>query len=136
MTPSFTILFVCPDNAFWGPLAEAYLNARTSGVCRALSAAPDPAAALRPEAAKLLRSKSLDLTGFQPKSWDIFSMEQAPQPDQLIFLSNAVGQLGQPLWGGAGQRPKSGRFQVEGLYRSSQRRFRSIFAGSAMVSTG
>lgn len=99
MTPAFTILFVCPDNALLGPMAEACLNARTQGACRAFSSAPVPAAILHPAAAKLLKAQNMALAGFQPKSWDLFAMSHAPTPDRVVFLDEVCRSARPPMWG-------------------------------------
>ncbi|WP_106752795.1 low molecular weight phosphatase family protein [Pannonibacter carbonis] len=96
-----TVLFVCPDNALLGPLAEAYLNAIGGHRLRAFSAAPMPRVNLHPAVPRLLSDQGLAGTGLMPKSWDIFLLPHAPQPDRIVALSASVTGSQQPLWRGA-----------------------------------
>lgn len=86
--PEATILFVCPDNALLGPLAEACLNARGQGLVRAFSAGVTPAHGLHPAVRKLLSAHEIPAEGLEPKSLDIFLMPHAPFPDQVIYLAD------------------------------------------------
>jgi len=83
-----TVLFVCPDNALLGPLAEAYLNAQGAGLVRAFSAGLKPRSELHPSVAKLLSSRALSADGLEPKCLDIFLMPHAPKPDRMIYLAD------------------------------------------------
>lgn len=106
-----TVLFVCPDNALLGPLAEAYLNATSGGRLRAFSAAPAPNGALHPATRRLLAEHGLAETGLIPKSWDIFLLPHAPQPDRIVALSQDVSGAAQPQWRGS---PKQTLWDIAG----------------------
>ncbi|ADZ72657.1 low molecular weight phosphatase family protein [Polymorphum gilvum] len=95
-----TVLFVCPDNALLGPLAEAYLNAVAGRRIRAFSAGPRPGSALHPHAVRLLDEHGLSTAGLAPKSWDVFLLPHAPQPDRIVALAAAVASDSQPCWRG------------------------------------
>ncbi len=95
-----TVLFVCPDNAFLGPLAEAYLNTVGQGRMRAFSAAPKPAERLDPWVRRLLSARGMHSDALEPKSWDIFLLPHAPRPDQIVSLAPSVDALHQPDWQG------------------------------------
>lgn len=106
-----TVLFVCPDNALLGPLAEAYLNATSGGRLRAFSAAPVPNGTLHPATRRLLAEHGLAETGLNPKSWDIFLLPHAPQPDRIVALSQDVSGAAQPQWRGS---PKQTLWDIAG----------------------
>lgn len=95
-----TVLFVCPDNAFLSPLAEAYLNAKGEGIVRAFSAGLVPGTQLRPEVGALLQGCNLSAEGLVPKSLDIFLMPHAPVPDRVISLMPVPRQLFHEPWRG------------------------------------
>ncbi|NBN65675.1 low molecular weight phosphatase family protein [Microvirga tunisiensis] len=95
-----TVLFVCPDNALLGPLAEAYLNAIGGNRIRAFSAGPAPTESLHPAALRLLSDHGLAHGGLMPKSWDIFLLPHAPQPDRVVALTTSVASA-QPHWRGS-----------------------------------
>ena len=95
-----TVLFVCPDNAFLSPLAEAYLNSKGKGLVRAFSAGLVPGHQLHPEVDSLLRTCDLSAEGLVPKSLDIFLMPHAPVPDRVISLMPVPRQLFHEPWRG------------------------------------
>ncbi len=112
-----TVLFVCPDNALLGPLAEAYLNARSTGFVRAFSAGICPQARLDPLVPKLLSSRGIPARGLEPKCLDIFLMPHAPKPDRVIYLADMEkaalpgewrGSVSEHAWTVAGKSPFPG----------------------------
>lgn len=96
-----SILFVCPDNAVLGPMAEACMNAAGKGRVRAFSAGRAPAARLHPGVDRLLRREGFQTDVLAPKSWDIFALPHAPTVDMVIALSEEVDGDRQPCWTGA-----------------------------------
>lgn len=96
-----TILFVCPDNALLGPLAEAYLNARSTGFVRAFSAGIRPRIRLDPLVQKLLSSRGIQAWGLEPKSLDVFLMPHAPKPDRVIYLADMEKAVLPAEWSGS-----------------------------------
>ncbi|AXS39032.1 low molecular weight phosphatase family protein [Breoghania sp. L-A4] len=96
-----TILFVCPDNAVLGPMAEACMNAAGKGRVRAFSAGRMPADRLHPGVDRLLRREGFQTDVLAPKSWDIFALPHAPAVDMVIALSEEVDGDHQPCWTGA-----------------------------------
>ncbi len=93
-----TVLFLCPDNAFLGPLAEAYLNFRARGLMRAFSAGTNPAVCLNRHVNRLLSACGVDASGLAPKSVDIFLMPHAIIPDRVIYLTEMAPVTLPPLW--------------------------------------
>ena len=83
-----TVLFVCSDNAFLSPLAEAYMNARGDGIVRAFSAGLVPALELHAAARRLLSAHGMQTDGLTPKSLDVFLQPLAPSLDRIIYLAD------------------------------------------------
>lgn len=81
-----TVLFLCSDNALLGPLAEACLNQKGSGLLRAFSAGVSPSDDLDCNVTRLLTAKDLHAEGLAPKSFEVFTMPHAPMPDRMIIL--------------------------------------------------
>ncbi|WP_068085054.1 low molecular weight phosphatase family protein [Polycladidibacter stylochi] len=92
------LLFVCQTNAFLSLLAEAYCNSIAGPEIRAFSAGPAPASAISKSAKKILFEQGLSEAGLEPKSWDIFALPHAPQPDFLVTLQITNEILLQPNW--------------------------------------
>lgn len=97
------VLFVCPDNAILGPMAEACLNRAARGEIRAFSAAEHPAQRLNPSVERLLRGRGHATDALQPKSWEIFALPHAPAPDLLIGIGLRLPQ-DEPDWKGWPER--------------------------------
>lgn len=102
--PTRNVLFVCPDNALWGPLAETCLNRFGRGAYRAFSAGRAPAPRLASGVSRVLRREGVDPALCAPKSWDIFAMPHAPGMDVVIALDGAVDGPQQPAWTGGPDR--------------------------------
>ncbi len=83
------VLFLCPDNAILGPMAEACLNRAARGAFRAFSASETPARQLHPGVERHLRGRGHATALLQPKSWQLFAMPHAPVPDLIIALGVA-----------------------------------------------
>lgn len=83
-----TVLFICPDNALLGPLAEAYLNFRASGLLRAFSAGVEPASRLNAHVKRLLAAVGADTEGLAPKPVDVFLMPHSVVPDRVVYLTD------------------------------------------------
>lgn len=89
------VLFVCSDNAFYSPIAEAYLNQVAPEFIRAFSAGPMPGGELSSLARKTIFKSGLSEEGLEPKSWTMFALPHAPQPDFVILLEDE--QILQPI---------------------------------------
>ncbi len=120
-----TLLFLCPDNALLGPLAEAYLNSKANGLIRAFSAAPAPSGRLSRHVERLLAAEGLDARGLTPKPVDIFLLPYAVVPDRVIYLAD-LAPIDQPShwkattsshwWSIAGKPPLAEGFTASAGY--------------------
>lgn len=93
-----SVLFLCPDNSLLGPLAEAYLNFKASGLLRAFSAGVEPAAELNRNVHRLLSADGVDTQGLAPKPVGIFLMPHAVVPDRVIYLADMDPIEQPPFW--------------------------------------
>lgn len=96
-----TVLFVCSDNAFLSPLAEAYMNARGNGIVRAFSAGLVPALELHSAVRRLLSAHGMQADGLSPKSLDVFLQPLAPALDRIIYLADLPKKDLSAIWGDA-----------------------------------
>lgn len=80
------VLFICPDNAVLGPLAEACMNRAGGGRWRAFSAGLAPASRIHPAVERILRLKGHPAGPLQTKAVELFTLPLAPVPDLLIGL--------------------------------------------------
>lgn len=101
--PGMNVLFVCPNNTFFGPLAEAVLNAEACGMVRAFSAGVSAGAHLHPYVQRYLKSANLNHGSLSPKSVDVFLLPHAPMPDKVIYLAGAKSLEFPAEWQGAVQ---------------------------------
>jgi arsenate reductase (thioredoxin) len=75
------VLILCTHNSARSVLAEAMLNtlsARAGRDVRAYSAGSAPSGRINPFALKALRNAGIATDGFRSKSWDEFSLHEAP----------------------------------------------------------
>lgn len=94
------VLFVCVDNSFLSLAAEAYFNQTAIGGLRAFSGGPMPRDEMVSLTKKVLFAHGMEEAGLHPKSWSIFALPQAPQPDYVVSLQKSVLLDKQPVWPG------------------------------------
>jgi protein-tyrosine-phosphatase len=96
------VLFLCTHNSARSILAEALLNHIGQGRFRAYSAGSSPRENLQPNALGLevLRAAGIATEGLRSKSWDEFTLPDAPVMDVVITVcDNAAGEVC-PFWPG------------------------------------
>lgn len=84
--PPRNVLFLCPDNAARSIMAEAYLRQAGRPLARAYSAGVAPAAAVAPQALRILESVGLKTGGLAPKSIESFTLAAAPRMDLVVTM--------------------------------------------------
>lgn len=95
------ILVLCTGNSARSILAEALFNKLGNGQVRAYSAGSKPKDEPHPAALQLLSSKGFETDLFRSKSWDEFSLPDAPQMDMVFTVCDSAAGESCPLWPGA-----------------------------------
>lgn len=97
---TYNVLFICTGNSARSILAEGLLNDTGKGKFRAYSAGSMPKGEVHPMALTVLKNLGLPTTGYRSKSWDEFTLPDAPLLDFIITVcDNAAGEVC-PVWPG------------------------------------
>ncbi len=96
----YNVLFLCTGNSARSIMAEAIMKRKGFPTFAAFSAGSHPSGAVRPEAIHQIEKAGLSGADFRSKSWDEFSLPDAP-PLHFVFTvcDNAANEVC-PLWPG------------------------------------
>lgn len=96
----YNVLFLCTGNSARSIIAEGLLNHLGKGRFRGYSAGSMPKGEVHPIALATLKKLELPTTGYRSKSWDEFTLPDAPLLDFIITVcDNAAGETC-PVWPG------------------------------------
>ena len=77
MTHQPSVLFLCVHNAGRSQMAAGWLEHLSAGRVAVLSAGSEPAELVNPSAVAAMEEVGIDLTGREPRRWDMADLEAA-----------------------------------------------------------
>ena len=95
------ILVLCTGNSARSILLESIFNHLSDGRVTAYSAGSHPTGKVHPQSLALLQGKGFDTRQVRSKSWDEFSLPDAPEMDTVITVCSAAAGETCPIWPGA-----------------------------------
>ena len=96
----YNVLFLCTGNSARSIMAEAIMNRKGAANFTAYSAGSHPAGAVRPEAIHQLEQAGLSTVNLRSKSWDEFSVPDAPPLHFVFTVCDKAASEVCPLWPG------------------------------------
>lgn len=101
MTKShYNVLFLCTGNSARSIMAEGIMNSKGGPRFTAYSAGSHPSGSVRPEALRQLEAAYIATDGFRSKSWEEFSMPDAPKLDFVFTVCDSAAKEVCPIWPG------------------------------------
>jgi len=96
----YNILFLCTHNSARSILGEALASTHPSGKLIGYSAGSTPGTSVNPIAADIARELGYSPSQLRSKSWDEFTLPDAPKMDFIVTVcDNAAGEVC-PFWPG------------------------------------
>lgn len=98
MNRPLNILFVCTANSARSILGEALATTRSQGRLRGFSAGAHPGGRVNPFAAELCDEMRYPRENLRSKSWDEFSLPNAPAMDLIVTVCDSAAGEACPVW--------------------------------------
>jgi arsenate reductase len=97
---TYNILFLCTGNSARSIMAEALVTTMSKGRFKGYSAGSQPGGKVNPFAIEKVKDTGYPLENLCSKSWDEFSLPDAPKMDFIVTVcDNAAGEVC-PIWPG------------------------------------
>jgi protein-tyrosine-phosphatase len=96
----FSVLFLCTHNSARSIIAECIVNRVGVGKFRGYSAGSQPRGEIHPLALALLRQLNYDTKGLRSKSWEEFTIPEAPKLDFVFTVCDDAASEVCPVWPG------------------------------------
>jgi arsenate reductase len=100
MKAQYSVLFLCTGNSARSIMAEAIMNFKGRPTFTAYSAGSHPSGTVRPEALRQLEKAGIPTAGLRSKSWNEFSLPDAPGLDFVFTVCDHAAKEACPLWPG------------------------------------
>ncbi|MDR3438423.1 arsenate reductase ArsC [Telmatospirillum sp.] len=125
------VLVLCTGNSARSVLGECLINRLGGGKWKAYSAGSHPTGRVNPLSIEVLKENGYSTEGLRSKSWDEFSLADAPRMDLVITVcDNAAGEIC-PIWPGHPSKVHIGfpdPAQAEGTHEERLAEFRKVYA--------
>ena len=100
MKSQYNVLFLCTGNSARSIMAEAILRHKGQPTFAACSAGSQPAGSVNPAAIRQLELAKLPTAGLRSKSWDEFTLPNAPKLDFVFTVCDNAAKEVCPIWPG------------------------------------
>jgi arsenate reductase (thioredoxin) len=97
---TYTVLFLCTGNSAHSIFGEAILNKAGGGRFMAYSAGSKPAGTVHPYAKELLQKLDYPTGTLRSKSWNEFTLSDAPALDFVFTVCDDAAAETCPIWPG------------------------------------
>jgi arsenate reductase len=96
----YNVLFLCTHNSARSIIAECVMNRLGAGRFKAYSAGSQPSGRVHPYAMELLQRLNYDTSGLRSKSWEEFTVPDAPELDFVFTVCDDAANEVCPVWSG------------------------------------